>query len=338
MSDDFADTPEAVAGTSAEGCEWSSLHDIIQNCTLFNAVDPSDIQQGQLGDCWLVSAMASIAEYPDCVQSMIEENGDMYTVNLYSYEDQTFIPIEVNDRVPTQGGQPMFVHATADGEIWPCLIEKAFAKISGEGYKTLSGGLQCFAFGMMKGCEELYHYQRLDKSSNSFDCLKFDYSSNNSKDQDGQGLSMGDAVTTDEMFEELIDCNQKQYLMCASSNAGSDTQQSGQGVTQGHGYTILDVQDGPGGSDFKLIQMRNPWGHGEWTGAWSDGSAEWDDNPDVANALNPQEKEDGTFWMPWDGFLDQYSAIDVCKGAGASRHTPSGKPPQPDLNDCCTVM
>ena len=32
-----------------------------------------------------------------------------------------------------------------------------------------------------------------------------------------------------------------------------------------HAYTILRVLESP-----QLLQLRNPWGGGEWTGAWSD--------------------------------------------------------------------
>ena len=32
--------------------------------TLFQRVQPSDIEQGTLGDCWFMSALAAIAEHP----------------------------------------------------------------------------------------------------------------------------------------------------------------------------------------------------------------------------------------------------------------------------------
>jgi len=49
--------------------------------------------------------------------------------------------------------------------------------------------------------------------------------------------------------------------------AGSDTNKSGDGITYGHAYTILDAVEVDG---YKLVQLRNPWGYSEWKGKWSD--------------------------------------------------------------------
>merc|ERR1711918_227399 len=48
-------------------------------------------------------------------------------------------------------GDPAFAHITQDGEIWPCIIEKAFAKMAGS-YAKLEGGSPCLALGMLTGC------------------------------------------------------------------------------------------------------------------------------------------------------------------------------------------
>lgn len=43
-----------------------------------------------------------------------------------------------------------------------------------------------------------------------------------------------------------------------------------------HAYTILDAAEVPDGENvIQLLQLRNPWGHGEWLGAWSDRDAAW---------------------------------------------------------------
>lgn len=321
--DEFADTQEALQGTAKAGCGWQSLGEMVPGCCVFNSVDPSDLHQGQIGDCWLISAMASLAEYPDCIQGLISEEGDHYVVNLFSYAEGRFVPVEINDKVPAEGGKPVYVAPTKQGEIWPCLIEKAFAKIGG-GYVNLKGGWPHFAFGMMKGTTDLFLYMQ-QSPGEPYMTLMMTFNEDNLKE--GVDTAMGEEMDSDSMFQELVSCNRSQFLMAAGSNAGSDSDTSGQGVVQGHAYTILDVADGPAGTDYKLVQLRNPWGRGEWTGPWSDGSAEWAQNPEVADELQPQDAEDGAFWMPWEHFEAQYSAIYVAKGAAGKRTVPAGAPP-----------
>ena len=64
--------------------------------------------------------------------------------------------------------------------------------------------------------------------------------------------------------------------MVASSQAGSDNLKSVKGIVQGHAYTLLQVVE----VDFKghkqrLVQLRNPWGKGEGSAAWSDADSNW---------------------------------------------------------------
>jgi len=333
FDDEFADTPEALQETAMDGqAQWVSLGSMVPGCCVYNSVDPSDLHQGQIGDCWLISAMASLAEYPDVVQGLIREEDDHYVVNLFSYVENAFVPVEINDKVPAQSGKPVYVQPTAEGEIWPCLIEKAFAKIGG-GYKNLKGGWPHFAFGMMKGTTELFFYCRPDGETDFMLYLQT-FTEDNLKN--GVDMGLGDSMDPDGMFDELVACNASTYLMAAGSNSGSDSDMSGQGVVQGHAYTILDVRKEPAGTDLRLIQVRNPWGRGEWTGAWSDGAPEWDQHPEVTAELNPEEKEDGAFWMPWENFMEQYQTVYICKGNAGKRMAKAGAPPASSCE--CTVQ
>jgi len=45
------------------------------------------------------------------------------------------------------------------------------------------------------------------------------------------------------------------------------------GIISGHAYGILDVKQVSTGD--RLVQIRNPWGSGEWKGRWSDNSRVW---------------------------------------------------------------
>ena len=48
----------------------------------------------------------------------------------------------------------------------------------------------------------------------------------------------------------------------------------GKGLVSQHAYTIKDlIKNAVKGEN--LIRLRNPWGHKEWTGKWSDNDKSW---------------------------------------------------------------
>ena len=76
------------------------------------------------------------------------------------------------------------------------------------------------------------------------------------------------------------------------------------GLLQDHVYSVLGFYESQDGQ-FRLVKIRNPWGKKEWNGPWSDGSAEWSDNPQVAKDLARAptggtpfgDSSDGVFFM-----------------------------------------
>jgi calpain-15 len=48
------------------------------------------------------------------------------------------------------------------------------------------------------------------------------------------------------------------------------------GLLHTHIYSILDVREFENfGKPIRLLKLRNPWGHKEWKGDWSNGWALW---------------------------------------------------------------
>ena len=103
----------------------------------------------------------------------------------------------------------------------------------------------------------------------------------------------------------------------------------------GHCYSIVNLvkvkhKDGEG--HFRLVRLRNPWGDQEWTGAWSDGSAEFPDGDakKIADSCISAEDvmmlrqlaggskyatniHDGSFWMELRDFVSHFSTVIVCR-------------------------
>jgi hypothetical protein len=72
------------------------------------------------------------------------------------------------------------------------------------------------------------------------------------------------------------------------------------GLFGNHAYSVLRTKEAKGK---RWLVIRNPWGASEWTGAWSDGSKEWDaDSFDLFPLLGHRFGNDGQFVMECEWF------------------------------------
>jgi len=80
------------------------------------------------------------------------------------------------------------------------------------------------------------------------------------------------------------------------------------GLIGSHMYSILGAYALPAGATYglatavNLLLIRNPWGKGEWTGAYNDADVFWTNNPLVATALGFAKKDDGSFFITDNDF------------------------------------
>jgi hypothetical protein len=117
-------------------------------------------------------------------------------------------------------------------------------------------------------------------------------------------------VDDDAVFTLLKEWEKKDYVMCAASGSGKDTEADSKGgIVQGHAYTLIGVYEVKG---IKLVKLRNPWGKFEWSGMWSDNDEAWTKNPEVKKALKPKFADDGIFFMSFEDFTKNYRKVDVC--------------------------
>ena len=76
-------------------------------------------------------------------------------------------------------------------------------------------------------------------------------------------------------------------------------------IVRMHAYSIMEAREIKGN---RLLKVRNPWGHSEWRGAWSDGSEQW--TPEWMELLNHRFGDDGQFWISYEDLLREYSYFD----------------------------
>ena len=132
---------------------WLRPHEIVEplenypQATLFgdeNTEYPGDVNQGKLGDCYLVGAMASVAVHPDDIIERLFVEDDFNETGKVStnfYKDGEWETVTVDTRLPCdkETRRPIFAKNRDPNELWSALLEKAYAKLHGN-YAALNGG------------------------------------------------------------------------------------------------------------------------------------------------------------------------------------------------------
>jgi calpain family cysteine protease len=106
-----------------------------------DAIDISDIHQGQLGDCYLLATLAAFSlRNDDAIRRLIHRNPNgTFTVTFYDDGGRP-VPIVVTDEFPVDRSMmPVFQGDIDEKELWPMVIEKAYAQWRG-GYAAIEGG------------------------------------------------------------------------------------------------------------------------------------------------------------------------------------------------------
>jgi hypothetical protein len=123
--------PDDVSGDKA----WSRRSD---ESLYVNGISYNDIDQGYLGDCSFMASLASVAALnPSFIREMISNNHNgTYTVRLYNASGEAeFITIDAQ-LYRDQDGNPVYAQNDTRQEIWPAIVEKAYAEMKG-GYQNI---------------------------------------------------------------------------------------------------------------------------------------------------------------------------------------------------------
>ncbi|GAB5359831.1 hypothetical protein AAMO2058_000576000 [Amorphochlora amoebiformis] len=307
--------------------------------------NPNELSQGGLGDCWLVSSLSCMAEYPQAVQNVFISRRynpyGAYTVRLYDGRYDEWVNVTVDDYIPVRknSNNPFFVSMKSDA-IWGIIIEKAFAKFC-SGYGNLRGGHQIWAFQAMTGdyvfqlanCEGKWHRYDINyqppKRAGCFwrmigyicKCLCWyicpccrTYKHDNPRSH--YTFKSHHEKYDDKRTWKILQAydRRKALISCATRSTGRGVEHKrAEGIVEGHAYSILETKQV---GKFKLLRLRNPWGTFEWKGAWSDGDSLWKKHKNVADACHYDEKtsdfNDGAFWIEFGDFKKTYTTIDIC--------------------------
>ncbi|CAM42482.2 putative calpain-like cysteine peptidase [Leishmania braziliensis MHOM/BR/75/M2904] len=277
-----------------------------------HGVDADDIEQGHLGDCWLMCSIAVVAESKTMVKDIFrhpvsrskrlkEEQAGGYRV--YLNKNGWFCNVIVDSYLPTYNGVVYFARSAGDPyELWVSLLEKAYAKIHGS-YASIIGGNPLHALQDLTGFP-VYAFTKTWRAA------------------------ANEEEVASQFFKDLLRYRKSGYLISistpgkdtsaynvdsrTSNEASLEARYKAAGLSTGHSYSVLKVRQ------FliprvKLLKIRNPWGTGdEWTGAWGKNSDKWQKHLLVRRSCKPSKVSDGTFWMEWRDAVRFFEGGGVC--------------------------
>jgi len=289
-------------------------------------IEPGDLCQGAVGDCWLVAAIASTAEFPDAIRRLFataEYNPrGLYKVRIFDPIQKKFVIVMVDDRIPCKKGTttPRFMSPNGN-ELWAIILEKAYAKFCGS-YAALDGGFVLWGWHSFTGD----HVFQMSKDAEKHSWYREDMVAlEDKKDKRACGFRRTKEEFLDDQVWTLLKKYDKQKSLMSASIGKMDYRKTDgpsgeqmlerEGLVAGHAYSVIqarEVKNGMTGPTFKLLQLRNPWGTYEWKGNWSDKSTLWKKHPGIKKKVKFVDADDGAFWISFDDFKRVYTRVNVC--------------------------
>lgn len=311
--------------------DWKRIRHINPNFTICslpsnkkNYLD--DVLQGKLGDCYFLSALNAIAEFPDRIKNIFaidnkitsnknNNNANVLHAKCYINGEEKIIyvddyfPVEKSIDSDNSGNNEdsssltqslCFSKINSDSNnIWPLILEKIWAKINTSYNSIINGNVfNAFLFLTPAPIEVYYHdYEKsiasVNNNGNSNNSLKCDLFSK---------LQLADRLN--------------QIICCDITDKPYDNKFSeltDLGLLTSHAYSVVSIHVLTN-TGTKLLKIRNPWGSFEWNGAWSDDSKEL--TPQIMKELNydkQRNNDDGFFFIEYSDYLKFFTTTYICK-------------------------
>jgi len=262
--------------------EWKRISDIFAKPVIYeDTINMNPIKYGRVTLNYFYAVLTSLAsQYPSIFTKIIltkDYNPEgKYEVRLYI--DGEFKTITIDDHFPCiKGTNVNYFTRPSNFEMWPLLIEKAWAKVNG-GYLNILNLWAGDFFKALTGFtyDELIHQE----------------------------------VSQEDLFNKISDIKNKNGLAFTFSSDNKEIEPKGLFVF--HAYIIEDFEKIEIEKDkyLCLLKLQDPEKESNWNGDYSPKSTLWND--DLKSKIAKKELQEGEFWISLEDFHKYFIRTDVC--------------------------
>lgn len=269
--------------------KWLRTWEIVKSpFFILDGVSRFDFGQGLVGNCWFLASLGALTFNKEIFRMVVPQDqecmGKEYC-GLFHFRFWRFgkwVDVVIDDKLPTINGKLIFARSKDECEFWPCLLEKAYAKVCGS-YADMSSGTPAEAMRDFTGGVHM--------------CIEL-------------------SEPTSSLWKLLCRAGKSRtFMSCSSIPKEKPTADDvlPNGLVHGHAYTVTGLNEIlSNGKVVRLVRLWNPWGHGEWTGDWSDQSPLWRTVSTKDREAFLTVENDGEFWMNMEDCCKYYTNIEIC--------------------------
>ncbi|XP_047462186.1 calpain-2 catalytic subunit-like [Mugil cephalus] len=278
---------EETTAEELKEVEWLRPREISRRASfVVDGTSRFDFKQGDVGNCWFLSAIGALTLHKSLMmqvvpldQSFKDDYAGIFHFRFWRFGK--WVDVVIDDLLPIRGKRLVSVSTNSQKEFWAPLLEKAYAKICGSYADMIAG--------------------------NPPEALK-DFSG-------GVHMSYVLSKSKPDLWDVMDRAIQCQTMMGCGTFGGKKGKEifSEFGLVDGHAFAVTGAQQVESdGNKVNLVRIWNPWGEGEWNGAWNDKSELWrtvrrDVRRECLRVCN-----DGEFWMTMEDFCDYFEELDIC--------------------------
>ena len=263
--------------------EWKRISDIIPHPVIYeDSISTSNIRYGRLSYQYFYSVLTSLTKFPSLFNKIIinkeyNPNG-IYEIILFI--DGEFQKVYIDDYFPClKNSNILYFIKPSNFEIWPLLIEKAWAKVNG-GYQNIINSWPIDFFRALTGsaCDVLIH----------------------------------EDLSNDELFHELNFADKNNGLCISLTKNRNDV--TIKGLINHHMYILVETEkiEIEKNNILFLCKFSDPTGETEWGGDWGEKSKLWNEEIKKKINSNKLELKKGEFWISIEDVKKYFLRSDIC--------------------------